>query len=96
MTVSIVLLGEAPLSDKSLLIEAAGVYDAEVSFFEEKRLTPSARPNAFAIDGGFLPQGCISFLPYEKDFVLQMLAAMPLGSGHERGAGIWPVPFSAF
>jgi hypothetical protein len=81
--VSIILLGEIPPGDKELLKDAAGFHDAEVTFFEEKRLTPSARPNASGIEGRPLPQGCISFLPYEKQFVLQMLAAMPLGLGRE-------------
>jgi HD-GYP domain-containing protein (c-di-GMP phosphodiesterase class II) len=83
MTVSIFLLGEVALSDRRLLSKVAADCDANIRLAEEAEIVSKAVPDDSLADGYRWSQGCISFLPCEKQSIIRLFSTMPIGSGQE-------------
>jgi HD-GYP domain-containing protein (c-di-GMP phosphodiesterase class II) len=72
----VVLLGDVPTADRQVCAEAAAASDLDIRY-QQGMAFPAVETEAG------LPCGCISFLPCNRNAILELFGSMPLGFGHE-------------
>ena len=70
----IILLGEVPPSDKEVVQSTAQIYDLDYRILENVRDFSGSLP---------LPKGFLSFLPSDRQILLECFSKLPVGAGSE-------------